>query len=101
VVGTENMIGLLAVNYLKNFFFILFVTNNETMWTKTGYSDLNDLGRALEKHNKSKEHIAFACKFVLFGKQNIATVIDPPATAIPRFSLVIVPARKMEIEKLR
>jgi hypothetical protein len=47
------MIGLLAVNYLKNFFFILFVTNNETVWTKTGYSDLNDLGRALEKHNKS------------------------------------------------
>jgi hypothetical protein len=42
------------------------VTNNETVWTKTGYSDLNDLGRALEKHNKSKEHIAFACKFVLF-----------------------------------
>jgi hypothetical protein len=39
---------------------------------------------ALEKHNKSKEHIAFACKFVLFGKQNIATVIDPTATAIPR-----------------
>jgi hypothetical protein len=84
VVGTENMIGLLAVNYLKNFFFILFVTNNETVWTKTGYSDLNNLGRALEKHNKSKEHIAFACKFVLFGKQNIATVIDPTATAIPR-----------------
>jgi hypothetical protein len=83
VVGTENMIGLLAVNYLKNFFFILFVTNNETVWTKTGYSDLNDLGRALEKHNKSKEHIAFACKFVLFSKQNIATVIDPTATAIP------------------
>jgi hypothetical protein len=48
------------------------VTNNETVWTKTGYSDLNNLGRALEKHNKSKEHIAFACKFVLFGKQNIA-----------------------------
>jgi hypothetical protein len=68
VVGTENMIGLLAVNYLKNFFFILFVTNNETVWTKAGYSDLNDLGRALEKHNKLllKEHIAFACKFVLF-----------------------------------
>jgi hypothetical protein len=66
VVGTENMIGLLAVNYLKIFFFILFVTNNETVWTKTGYSDLNDLGRALVKHNKSKEHIAFACKFVLF-----------------------------------
>jgi hypothetical protein len=51
------------INY---YFFILFVTNNETVWTKTGYSDLNDLGRALEKHNKSKEHIAFACKFVLF-----------------------------------
>jgi hypothetical protein len=68
VVGTENMIGLLAVGKLlkKTFFFILFVTNNETVWTKTGYSDLNDLGRALEKHNKSKEHIAFACKFVLF-----------------------------------
>jgi hypothetical protein len=85
VEGTENMIGLLAVNYLKNFFLILFVTNNkETMWTKPGYSDLNNLGRALEKHNKSKEHIAFACKFVLLGKQNIATVIDPTATAIPR-----------------
>jgi hypothetical protein len=54
------------------------------VWTKTGYSDLNNLGRALEKHNKSKEHIAFACKFVLFGKQNIAIVIDPTATAIPR-----------------
>jgi hypothetical protein len=50
----------------KLFFLILFVTNNETVWTKTGYSDLNDLGRALEKHNKSKEHIAFACKFVLY-----------------------------------
>jgi hypothetical protein len=36
------------------------------VWTKTGYSDLNDLGRALEKHNKSKEHIAFACKLFLF-----------------------------------
>jgi hypothetical protein len=84
VVGTENMIGLLAVNYLKNFFFILFVSNNETVWTKTGYSDLNNLGRALKKHNKSKEHIAFACKFVLLGKQNITTVIDPMAMAIPR-----------------
>jgi hypothetical protein len=50
----------------------------------SGYSDLNNLGRALEKHNKSKEHIASACKFVLFGKQNIATIIDPTATAIPR-----------------
>jgi NAD+--asparagine ADP-ribosyltransferase len=83
VVGTENMIGLLAVNYLKNFFLILSVTNNQTLRTKTGYSDLNNLGRALQEHNKSKEHIAFACKFVLFGKQNIATVIDPTATAIP------------------
>jgi hypothetical protein len=63
----------------------VFVTNNETVWTKTGYSDLKNLGRALEKHNKSKEHIASACKLVLFGKQNIATVIDT--------------ARKMEIEK--
>jgi hypothetical protein len=39
------------------------------MYTKTGYSDLKNLGRALEKHNKSKDHIASACKFVLFGKQ--------------------------------
>jgi hypothetical protein len=45
---------------------------------------VNDLGRALEKRKKSKELVAFACKFVLFGKQNIATVIDPTATAIPR-----------------
>jgi hypothetical protein len=67
VVGTENVIGLVGSKLLKKLFFILFVTNNnETVWTKTGYSDLNDLGRALEKHNKSKEHIAFACKFVLF-----------------------------------
>jgi hypothetical protein len=57
---------LVGSKLLKKLFFILFVTNNETVWTKTGYSDLNDLGRALEKHNKSKEHIAFACKFVLF-----------------------------------
>jgi hypothetical protein len=64
------------------------VTNNtETVWTKTGYSNLKHLGRALEKHNKSKDHIVSACKFVLFGKQNIATVIDT--------------ARKMEIEKFK
>jgi hypothetical protein len=75
---------LVGSKLLKKLFLILFVTNNETVWTKTGYSDLNDLGGTLEKHNKSKEHIAFACKFVLLGKQNIATVIDPTATAIPR-----------------
>jgi hypothetical protein len=70
VVGTENVIGLVGSKLLKKLFFILFVTNNnETVWTKTGYSDLNDLGRALEKHNKSKEHIAFACKFVLFFRK--------------------------------
>jgi hypothetical protein len=61
------------------------VTNSETIWTKAGYSDLKNLGCALEKHNKSKEHIASACKFVIFGKQNITTVIDT--------------ARKIEIEK--
>jgi hypothetical protein len=51
---------------------ILFVTNSEIVWT--GYSDLKNLGRALENHNNSKERIASACKFVLFGKQNIVTV---------------------------
>jgi hypothetical protein len=74
--GTGIMIGLLEVNYLLKKLFsrtcILFVTNSEIVWT--GYSDLKNLGRALENHNNSKEHIASACKFVLFGKQNIVTV---------------------------
>jgi hypothetical protein len=77
------MSGLLAVNYLKNFF-VSHVFCSSLIIRQFGYSDLNNLGRALEKHNKSKEHIASACKFVLFGKQNIATIIDPTATAIPR-----------------
>nr|CAI5852686.1 unnamed protein product [Callosobruchus analis] len=42
---------------------------------KLGFADLKNLQRALDRHSKSKEHLASQCKIKLFGKQNIAASI--------------------------
>lgn len=56
---------------------LLFSNQSEyTAWSKTGYSDLKNLPRSIERHTKSKEHIASSCKLALFGKLNIVTAID-------------------------
>lgn len=47
-----------------------------TSWSKTGFSDLKNLPRSIDRHSKSKEHIASSCKIKLFCKQNIAIALD-------------------------
>nr|CAI5840984.1 unnamed protein product [Callosobruchus analis] len=47
----------------------------KAIWVKTGYNNLQNLSRAIESHEKSQEHIS-SIKFELFGKQNIANVVD-------------------------
>nr|CAI5849736.1 unnamed protein product [Callosobruchus analis] len=55
---------------------LLFSNQTEyTTWSKLGFADLKNLRRALDRHSKSKEHLASQCKIKLFGKQNIATSI--------------------------
>nr|CAI5855198.1 unnamed protein product [Callosobruchus analis] len=46
------------------------------IWGKTDYNNLQNLSRAIERHEKSQEHISSSIKFELFGKQNIANVVD-------------------------
>nr|CAI5847007.1 unnamed protein product [Callosobruchus analis] len=46
------------------------------VWGKTGYNNLQNLSRAIERHEKSQEHISSSIKFELFGKQNIANLLD-------------------------
>nr|CAI5825615.1 unnamed protein product [Callosobruchus analis] len=56
---------------------LLFSNQTEyTTWSKLGFADLKNLQRALDRHSKSKKHLASQCKIKLFGKQNIATSID-------------------------
>lgn len=64
---------------------LLFSSSNETVvWTKSGFGDLKNLPRSIERHSKSKDHISCGIKFRLLGKQNITNVLDK--------------ARKQEIE---
>nr|CAI5857137.1 unnamed protein product [Callosobruchus analis] len=46
------------------------------VWGKTGYNNLQNLSRAIGRYEKSQEHISSSIKFELFGKQNIANVVD-------------------------
>lgn len=57
---------------------VLFANKGETVWWKTGYSDMKNLSRALELHTKSALHISANCKLLILGKQNmnIATALD-------------------------
>nr|CAI5854557.1 unnamed protein product [Callosobruchus analis] len=55
---------------------VLFSNDKFSVWGKTGYNNLQNLSGAIEKHEKSQEHISSSIKFELFGKQNIANVID-------------------------
>nr|CAI5827286.1 unnamed protein product [Callosobruchus analis] len=54
---------------------ILLSNDKSSVWGKTGYNNLQNLSRAIERHEKSQEHIS-SIKFELFGKQNIANVVD-------------------------
>ena len=68
--------GSTTVNKLFCWPCILFSNSGESVWWKTGYADLKNLSRSLEKHSKSKDHISSTCKFVLLGQQNIASTLD-------------------------
>ena len=64
---------------------VLFSIRGEEVWSKSGYDNLKNLPRSIERHSKSQEHISCTCKLHILGKQNIATVIDS--------------ARQIEIQK--
>nr|CAI5824137.1 unnamed protein product [Callosobruchus analis] len=55
---------------------VLFSNDKSSVWGKTGYNNLQNLSRAIERHDKFQEHISSSIKFELFGKQNIANVVD-------------------------
>lgn len=56
---------------------LLFTTDMCSVWSRSWYSNLKNLGRALERHKKCQEHLDCSSKFELFGKQrNIASQID-------------------------
>nr|CAI5828860.1 unnamed protein product [Callosobruchus analis] len=55
---------------------VLFSNDKSSVWGKTGYNNLQNLSRVIERHEKSQEHISSSIKFELFGKQNIANVVD-------------------------
>nr|CAH7721817.1 unnamed protein product [Callosobruchus chinensis] len=47
-----------------------------TVWGKTGYNSLQNLSRAIERHEKSQERISSSIEFELFDKENIANFLD-------------------------
>lgn len=56
---------------------LLFSSSGEEIWSKTGYDNIKNLSRSIERHTASKGHISCTCKLHLLGKQNnIASVID-------------------------
>nr|CAI5852598.1 unnamed protein product [Callosobruchus analis] len=55
---------------------VLFSSDKSSVWGKTGYNNLQNLSHAIERHDKFQEHISSSIKFELFGKQNIANVVD-------------------------
>nr|CAI5833699.1 unnamed protein product [Callosobruchus analis] len=55
---------------------VLFSNDKSSVWGKTGYNNLQNLSRAIERHEKSQEHISSSIKFELFGKPSIANVVD-------------------------
>jgi hypothetical protein len=56
---------------------LLFSEQRQGPWNCTGFNNLKEIGRALQKHGISKDHTHALLKFKLFGrKQNIANVLD-------------------------
>lgn len=56
---------------------LLFKTEAvKNVWNHDGFSDLNHLSAALQKHERSQNHAACFLKFTLFGKQRIDIQLD-------------------------
>ena len=55
---------------------ILFSINRGNPWCGSGYDNLKELFRALQKHDISKDHTYSQIKLDLFGKQNIYLTLD-------------------------
>jgi hypothetical protein len=57
---------------------LTFSEQRQGPWNCTGFNNLKEIGRALQKHGISKDHTHALLKFKLFGRkqQNIANVLD-------------------------
>ncbi|XP_053571536.1 zinc finger MYM-type protein 1-like [Bombina bombina] len=62
----EWLCGCATKNRLYCFSCILF-SNNENVWTSTGFADLKNLSRAINKHEKSTSHIQNQISLKTFG----------------------------------
>lgn len=56
---------------------VLFSTDTEnTVWSKSGYNDLKNLPRSIERHGRSKPHLAASIKLKLYGKHNVINAVN-------------------------
>lgn len=55
---------------------VLFSNQKGKPWCDTGYDNLKELFRAVQKHDISKEHTYSQLKLDLFGKQNVYMAIN-------------------------
>ena len=54
----------------------LLLNPQSNVWNAKGYSDLNHLTRAAQKHEKSKNHIKASFSATMFGRQRIDTSLN-------------------------
>lgn len=55
---------------------LLFSTDSSSVWVKKGYSDLNNLHTALQRHGKTGAHIESVLTLTEFGKSRIDLALD-------------------------
>ncbi|XP_036973754.1 zinc finger MYM-type protein 1 [Acanthopagrus latus] len=72
----EWLCGCSQASRLFCFPCLLFSVGSESVWVKEGYGDLNNLPRALLKHEKSTAHIHSQIALKTFGKSRIDTALD-------------------------
>lgn len=54
----------------------LLFSSETNVWIKEGFSNMNSLRTAVQKHDKSKAHICSSMKFASFGKTRIDLQLD-------------------------
>jgi hypothetical protein len=72
--GMKSASGLYVIcSEIRNRLFcwpcLLFSEQREGPWNSTGFNNLKEIGRALQKHGISKDHTHALLKFRLFGRK--------------------------------
>lgn len=44
-------------------------SNSKDVWSFTGFSDIKNLGRGIQRHEKSRDHLDCSVKLTVFGKE--------------------------------